>query len=79
VSITHLRAALREWRLRNGLTYDQLADDIRRVNGNNLVSAPTVRRFLAEDHDPSERIAYAINAYAVAQRVVPGRGQKVKA
>lgn len=63
MTANQLRAAIRSWRLDRGWTYEQLASDIQRVNGDGRVSAASVRRFIAEDHQLTERLEHAIRAY----------------
>lgn len=63
MTVNQVRGTLRTLRLERGWSYDELAADIQRVNGDDRVSTATVRRFLAEDHQPTERIEYAIRLY----------------
>ncbi len=65
-----LRTALRAIRLDRGWSYDQLAEDIQRSNHNSLVSAATVRRFLAEAHEPTERLAHQMRGYVARRQEV---------
>lgn len=65
-----LRETLRRYRLERGWSYDELAADIHRVNNDDRVSAATVRRYLAEDHDLSELRMYAIRSYVERRKAV---------
>lgn len=63
VTVNQLRAALRSLRLERGWSYDQLATDIRRTNGDDRVSEATIRRFILAEHHPRETIEYALRSY----------------
>lgn len=71
MTLIQLREAVRTLRLERGWTYDELAADIRRVNGNEsvAVSVSTVRRFILAEHPPRETHEYAIRLYL--SRVAP--------
>lgn len=69
VTVNQLRASVRSLRLERGWTYDELAADIQRTNGDDRVSAATIRRFILAEHHPRETIEYAIRAYV--DRVQP--------
>lgn len=68
MSVTELRATLRALRLRQGWSYEQLAEDIHRVNGDRRVSAVTARRFILAVNKPSEHIEYALRAYMSSRK-----------
>lgn len=63
MTLNQLRAALRTLRLERGWSYDELAADIQRVNGDDRVSPATVRRFLLSEHQQRELTEYAIRSY----------------
>lgn len=63
MTVKQMREQLRAIRLQSGWSYEDLAADIRRVNNDDRVSAATARRLLAENHEPSELIAYALETY----------------
>lgn len=70
MTVNQLRSAVRSLRLERGWTYDQLAEDIQRVNGDAKVSAATIRRFILAEHHPRETHEYAIRAYLERQKAV---------
>lgn len=59
MSVEQLRRALREHRLEQNLSYDELAAAI----GLDRVSAPTVRRFIESETEPQEMTVYAVRTY----------------
>ncbi len=63
VTVNQLRSTIRALRLERGWTYEQLAAEIQRANGDAKVSAATIRRFILAEHHPRETHEYAIRAY----------------
>lgn len=66
-----LRQALKEYRLSRGMSYEDLASDMRQVVGqNHKLSLFTLRRFIeGETEYPHVLTCYAIEQYLKAQGV----------
>lgn len=59
MTVAQLRRVLREHRLEQNLSFDELAAAI----GLERVSAATVRRFIESETEPQEQTVYAVETY----------------
>lgn len=65
MTVVQLRRVLREHRLEQNLSYDELAGAI----GQDRVSAATVRRFIESETEPQEQTVYAVREYLKREKV----------